>query len=443
MSRLLRVEKWFDDWLEPSAAAPAAPPQRLYLWKPIALVVLGFFPAEEVSQANHTQRLFFGRTTPTVVGAPWYLWKAPLRVDAEEDIYRGANHTLLHRYRQSFQTVGQNYRQWPPPAKGDQSVEPEQRVEQNTLHRFRTRYQTVGQPFSLWPGPQKRIEADEYTIPPPVDLTEFRNSPPAVAQAGQPFFIWPRILAKVEAEEYTVPCPSLWPITRVTTTITQPGQPWWAWPSAKADQTLEPDAQRVDHLLLHRYRVGYQTVVQSWQYWIKPHPQREAEEYTVPGPASLYPFRQITVAPPVGQPWYMWPAAVADQSVEPNPVVTDHAGALYPFRPHDAITPPVPEAVTGAPGRYRYVIYINGRRHIGFEDEIRALIASMAEKDADAVIEGKKAPKRRIVVQPGKPFEHEKPDFVAMQIDFRKVYQEKLALAILENDDDEDWLLLL
>jgi hypothetical protein len=331
---------------------------------------------------NHNARLFYGRSAqaaPTP-GAPWYLWKqTPRQIEPEEDARRNdntllnrfrlapaavtgvptyfyippppypeaedgvrVNQTLLHRYRQSFQTVGQNYRLWPQPVKGDQSIEPEQRVDQTTLHRYRRAFQTVGQPWMTWPGPSKRVDAEDYGIPKPVDLTAFRNSQPITATAGQPWYLWAPPIQRIDPEDDARRGDTTL-LHRYRTGYQTVGQPWAlvTWKGAVADQTLEPDAQREDHTLLNRFRVGFQTVGQSWQYWIKPQQRVDEETYTVPAPADLYPYRQITIQAQPGQPWWAWPPAVAGQDVEPNPTVTDHAAALYPFRPHQAV-PPVP-----------------------------------------------------------------------------------------------------
>lgn len=274
-----------------------------------------------------------------VVGAPWYLWKPPIpRLDPEDDARR-ADHTRLHRYRTGYQTVGQSYRLLrQPSAYASQDIEPDAVRKPVDLSPFRqiTTTAPIGAPWYLWAPPIKRVEPEadarrsDHTL-----LHRYRVGYQTV---GQPFQLRPGPQKRVEAEEYTVPPLSNFALTRVTQATAIPGQPWCLWPVADADQSAEEDARRSDHGQLHRYRVGYQTVAQSWQYWIKPQKRVDEEAYTVPGPASLAPFRQITVTVAPGQPWWMWPAAIADQTVEPNPVVTDHAKAIYPFRPHDAIS---------------------------------------------------------------------------------------------------------
>jgi hypothetical protein len=332
---------------------------------------------QDAVRTDHNQRLMFGRSAAVAAtpGAPWYLWKRPaVQIEPEEDARRGDT-TLLHQYRETFQTVGQSYRLWP---RAQQRIEQEeysiptpvdltdfrnsqpavatagqpfflwpevvanvpeaedgQRVNHQLLHRYRAGYQTVGQSWQYWIKPQARVDDEQYTVPPPASLYPYRQISVAV-QVSQPYWLWPQTKVDVPQEDDA---------QRVNQTLLHRyrfgfqtvGQSWYLWPAAKPDLTIEPDAQRSDHGLIHRYRVGYQTVGQSWQYWIKPQQRVDEEPYPVPPPASLYPYRQIVITAQPGQPWYMWPAAKADQSVEPNPVVIDHAALLYPFRPHDAV----------------------------------------------------------------------------------------------------------
>jgi hypothetical protein len=152
--------------------------------------------------------------------------------------------------------------------------------------------------------------AEEQVTQSPVDLTPFRNQATAVT-AGQSYRLWPRATVTLEPEDFRPAAPAtLLPYRNTQTVVTTVGQPW--------------------------------------QYWIKPQQRIDSEDYIVPGPASLFPYRQITLAALPGQPWWMWPAAKADQTIEPNPVVIDHAAALYPFRPHPAIIPPAPVSAEAA-----------------------------------------------------------------------------------------------
>jgi len=126
---------------------------------------------------------------PATPGAPWYLWVGAtpkLQFELEEDARR-PDHSLLHRYRTGFQTVGQSYRLWPPPAKADQTIEPdEQRADHNLLHRYRVGYQTVGQPLAMRARSQQRLDDLEFEIPRQIGLEAFRKvaavAPPSTAR---------------------------------------------------------------------------------------------------------------------------------------------------------------------------------------------------------------------------------------------------------------------
>ena len=359
-------------------ADAATSPQRTYLWRPVALIALGFFAAEETTAApqpslhayrahpdatghvtvptnqlvlitgeqdavrvNHSQRLMFNRgagAAPPTAGAPWTLWVKPAQqIEPEEDARRG-DHTLLHRYRVGYQTVGQPWQALQ--FKTSQPEQPEAydvRSARPDLHLYRQAYQTVGHGYRLWPRTINRVEADEYTIPAPVDLRPYRNSQPAGAGPGQPWYLWPAAKADQSIEPDAVRTDHARRLLFGRTTPTGgAGAPWYLWKSQARVEAEEDIYRGADHSRLHRYRVGYQTVGQSRQLWTKPQQRLDAEDYTVPRPASLIPYLRITSQP--GQPWWAWPKAVADQTTEPNPRVTDHAAALYPFRPHDAIT---------------------------------------------------------------------------------------------------------
>ena len=503
---------------------PAAPPQRLYLWRILAVAALGILATEDYGQPNqqglhafrgssahgtvpvaynqlvlveaqqdarrtdHNARLFFGRSTAVAAtpGAPWYLWAPPERQLEPEEDARRSDHDALHQYRTGYQTVGQNYRLIrPQPAVADQTIpEDAQRVNHALLHRYRTGYQTVGQPFQIWPGPQKRIDAEEYAIPKPVDLTAFRNTAPSVATPGAPWYlwvppiqridpeddarrsdqtllhryrvgyqtvgqsfqVWPGPQKRIESEEYTIPPPSNFALRRITQATAVPGQPWYLWPNAKSDQIPEDDARRSDHTRLHQYRVGYQTVGQSWQYWIKPQQRVDAEEYTVPGPANLYPFRQIILTAAPGQPWWMWPSAKADQTIEPNPVVTDHANALYPFRPHDAITTVVVPPVDTSGGwaiPYKRVKRKPLVENLPTSDEYQQLEASIP---AEAVERVKTVAKRDyaelMAVSRSQQRERLKAEMKAKDEQYKAIYAQFLVLELARLREEEAMFML-
>ena len=110
-------------------------------------------------------------------------------------------------------------------------------------------------------------------------------------------------------------------------------------------------------------------------------------------------------------------------------------------------------ALIGAAGgrRQRYVVHINGRRFVGYQEEIYRVIENLAEKDAEVIADGEKPPKRRIVVQRGQEVRVQASDhapivlhdFKPIQEDFRRVYLAQLAHELAEIQDEEEMMLLL
>ena len=362
---------------------------------------------EEYSVSKPQNIAVFRNSQPvtTTVGQPFFLWQTAKPDLSEAEDARRVNHNTLHQFRFNFQTVGQSYRLW---RVVQQRLEPEEytipkAVDITVFRNSQSAAAQPGQPFSLWPKTPRYpdeledikrvdhtlihalrwplhntlayasgtqlvlVEAVQDAIRSNHNLLHaFRNVP---QPDGSRVWVINDYHRWIEEETYDIPkAVDLTPL-RGKPIVAQPGQPFFLWPKAVSDQSVESDAIRQDHGLLHRYRTGYQTVGQSWQYWIKPPQRVEAEDYTVPPPAPLQPYRQITVTVPPGQPWYMWPKAVSDQSVEPNPVVTDHAAALYPFRPHPAI-PPEPAVVDGVfPGSGYPVDWQGNRRKLRLEEQ--------------------------------------------------------------------------
>lgn len=118
------------------------------------------------------QTPLYGRTTPAVVtaGAPWYLWQNTPQLAAAEWEIRRSDHDLLHRYRTSFQTVGQPWRILFPQTQVRLEAEwVVNRFDHGQLHLYRTGFQTVGQPWNLlWPrtNADVRLEPESYRITP-------------------------------------------------------------------------------------------------------------------------------------------------------------------------------------------------------------------------------------------------------------------------------------
>lgn len=53
-------------------------------------------------------------------------------------------------------------------------------------------------------------------------------------------------------------------------------------------------------------------------------------------------FGRAPAAAVKAQPFFIWPVAKADQTLEPNPAVTNHAQALRPFRQREELVQPAP-----------------------------------------------------------------------------------------------------
>ena len=219
-------------------------------------------PEFQIRRSDHSAALFNRAAPSTQVGAPWYLWQSPRAQPVEELSVPRTDHTLLHLYRQAFQTVGQpawlfHWRSnrpdtsdpsWPPP---DRSPD---------LHRYRQSFQTVGQPWLTWPPYQApRLEPEGFATKPTDQTILYGRTTPIVAQPGQPWFMWLPPPPRLEAE----------------------GAP----------------PQRSNHDALHLYRTRFQTVGQPWSMLWRPTqvPVFEPEAILRP-PVDLTPFRQVTLA---------------------------------------------------------------------------------------------------------------------------------------------------
>jgi len=134
-------------------AAAASQPQRLEFWKPVALVALGFFAADEPRAAPPDNRIFYGKSQSAAAAATQPFW------------------------------IG---RRAALPAPED---EPYRRIDQLALHRYRFNFQTVGQPWLTWPRATRALEIEGFESRRPVDLMPFRSSAGA-AVVGQPWYFW-------------------------------------------------------------------------------------------------------------------------------------------------------------------------------------------------------------------------------------------------------------
>lgn len=112
---------------------------RLHFWKP---AVVRIDPEEDAYRVNHTQRLMFsGRSFAT--GVPTYFYVPSQPLIEPEDGTR-VDQTRLHRYRTTFQTVGQSYRLWPKPISRLELEDNEIRTKPYLIHLFRSNSTIVG-----------------------------------------------------------------------------------------------------------------------------------------------------------------------------------------------------------------------------------------------------------------------------------------------------------
>jgi hypothetical protein len=243
-------------------------------------------------------------------GAPWYLWPIPLPAAEPPFDIRRANHTLLHQYRQPFQTVGQPWSLLFPLPKPRLDPEPNlaRAADHTALHLYRVGYQTVGQPWqALFVATKPRLEPETYIVRPTDQTPLYGRTTPVTATVGAPWFIWQ--------------------------------------PSTRLEDQLF-DVRRTDHTLLHLYRVGYQTVGQPWRLLFQPPTitlQPEAFAQPVPNYGPLF-GRTIVLIP---QPWnlYTWQTPAPDTTWPPYDHYRprDYWSQLLPF----LITPTNP-IVTGS-----------------------------------------------------------------------------------------------
>jgi hypothetical protein len=123
-----------------------------------------------------------------------------------------------------------------------------------------------------------------------------------------------------------------------------PGQPWYTWRQPAVTIDVEVIRQPVHDLSAYRQITIPAAPGQPWYLWSQPTITIGVENIRQPA-HDLSPYRQITIPAVPGQPWYLWPHFVAKATPQEYIHCQDHDGALYPFRPHDAITPPEPPIV--------------------------------------------------------------------------------------------------
>lgn len=180
------------------------------------------------------------------------------------------------------------------------------RSDHGLLHRYRVGFQTVGQPWlALQPPVAVRLEVEGF---------DQRRT------------------------DYT-------PLYGRTTPVAPPpaGAPWYLWQATRWTEPDQPEPARLDLGLLHRYRVGYQTVGQPWPAMRPPAaPELEAEGFTQHQTdySPLY-GRAAPAAPAApGQPWFLLyprPATLLEPEGYATPAISQ---AILYGRPAVEVTPP-------------------------------------------------------------------------------------------------------
>lgn len=426
MSTSLIVQHWFDEDLDPPAGAAAQ------------------------------------------IGQPWYLWRQHPRLDADEDIYRKPNHHSLLTRQIVLVGITINYTVEVPDFSSAEWVDAYE-VQKHSLQPFRWYAPTVTSrcPWYLWrpavlPGePEEEIRRSDGTL-----LHRYRTGFQTV---GQSYRLWSISKVRLEPEEYAQTRPADLSPFRQITAIPTGGQPWYLWQKAKIDWDIEVQAPKANHDLLHRYRFAFQTVGQSWQYWIKPQARLDDEPNAPARIQDLSPFRTTAPAVQPGQPWFMFPAAEPDLTIDADAVRTDHAAALYPFRPHPETSPPAPVTIELLPAgrhkKYRYFVEIDDQQ-FQVDSPQEAVLILLQAKDL-APISAERAAKlvlRKQLKRHRRPQINLKPpkietnapvteQLVAIRSDIEAIYHDiaitqELAYLFrkqlqIEQDDDEDVILLL
>jgi hypothetical protein len=164
----------------------------------------GFPRPPDTTQALHA---FRGATAAQAQPQRLEFWQPSTRLPEADFEARRADHTLLHRYRQSFQTVGQPWLalQTPSPPR----LEPEPYTVKSappTLHLYRTGFQTVGQPWALTYAYQPpRFEPEPVRQPADYSALLFNRTALATVQQTPWWMYYPPAQVRIEAEGFRIP----------------------------------------------------------------------------------------------------------------------------------------------------------------------------------------------------------------------------------------------
>lgn len=159
-----------------------------------------------------------------------------------------------------------------------------------------------------------------------------RSNPVAAPSPGQPFFLWPpppRIEEPPAIDwraDHTL-------LHRYRVGYQTVGQRWWLWQAVPKIEEPAPIDWRADHNELHLYRTGFQTVGQPWLTWPVYRPLAEIPELIAVPRTDLYPYRQFApvITPTAGQPFFLWQPSPTIE--EPPPITwrADHT-QLHRYR---------------------------------------------------------------------------------------------------------------
>lgn len=248
-----------------------------HLIQAVSIVALGFFPAEEIKPANHDATHLIRHAavgghfiTPHTRLQITRAEPQPPLIDHCSKLFFGRTTPVTAQIRQPFF--------WQPPQKIDEPEQIAWRADHN-LHRYRTTYQTVGQPFTTWPKYKQPDFEQEIIRPVSADLTPFRG----VVAFGT-YWVWTgenRVDVDV-AEVIKPPVTDLFPYRQITITA-GPGQPWYFWQPIKI--TIDPEEQM--------FRTNHDIAL----YMLRPH---DAVPPAPPATATtIYPIAMF----PIGMGW--------------------------------------------------------------------------------------------------------------------------------------------
>lgn len=155
---------------------------------------------EDIRPTDHSALMFLRHLVTAPASQPYWQWKRVISAPDDEVPPPPPDNQLLHRFRRTFQTVGQPWPAMWPRFVG--TAEPELQPpppNHDALHRYRFTFQTVGQPaWTLYARRGLLEEADPFTpAPDPSALFRLRGAQP---KAVQPWWMWARDARRLDDE---------------------------------------------------------------------------------------------------------------------------------------------------------------------------------------------------------------------------------------------------